>query len=772
MINVIKIMNIKSTENLYLKICRWGIFLSVFTPLVLYSQLMAMFHFPKVIVFRSIIEIILIFFILLILGSRRYRPKWSWLVISITVFVGLYVLTGFLGANPFKSFWGSLERMGGAFSFLHYWVFFIILISIFKTKQDYFKLLKFSVMAGFLNILYAYGQHFNLHWFTGWQKDNVIGTIGNPALYAGYTFFTLFLAAFLFFRKETSKNEKIFYGVVLVLGIPTIFLSAIRGAMLSFLGALFLLALFNLIISKNKKAKQITLAFLILAIILASLIWFSRGQSWVQSNVYLKKITDISLQTTTIQTRLWSWQSALKGWQERFWFGWGPENFNIVFAGHFDSRHYIGAGSEIVWDRAHNTPLNIGVTMGLIGLLSYLSIYVVLMIYFVRSFRNRTVNKLSIGILGALLITHFGHNLFIFDTFNSYLMLFITLGLINCLMSKEPVLAPDEQEEKESGKLNYSDIEKVKNRQILGSVILIPLMLLTVYQTEIIPYKANRTATYAIALTQKEEKYYPLSVAYFKKALAYNSSQGQYEVRERLAKQSIKFFSKNKQLKGGITKEDISFTLDEVYKSVEANPLDPFPYLFAARINALLSRIVDVSEQEDILNKTVKFLEKADVLSNKQNPFVYFELGQVRIFQKQPEEAIKLFEQAIILNPKVNLGYWYAGVMYIRTGEIEKGEDYINKAFNLGYTKNMADIRNLITAYAETKNYPKIIELYLEAIELEPENGQHYASLATAYKENGQIDKAIETARRVGEVDPNLKAEADAWIRMIEGLYK
>jgi len=101
-------------------------------------------------------------------------------------------------------------------------------------------------------------------------------------------------------------------------------------------------------------------------------------------------------------------------------------------------------------------------------------------------------------------------------------------------------------------------------------------------------------------------------------------------------------------------------------------------------------------------------------------------------------------------------------------GKIEKGEEFIKKAEESGYKKSISDIRRLLRIYVPLKDYPAIIELYLEAIKLEPTNAQFYASLATAYKENGQIDKAIETARKVGELDPNKKAEAEAWIEMLK----
>ena len=749
------------TEKIYLKILRWGIFLAIFTPLILYSQFLSIFHFPKVIVFRSIVEIMLIFYILLILSNKKYRPKWNALLITITIFTGLYILTSITGVNPYRSFWGTLERMGGVFSFVHYWIFFVILISIFREKENWLKLLKFGVIVGFLSILYAYGQYFNLgEFFVGWQRTKVFGTMGNAALFAGYLIFILFLAIYFLFHKQSSSRGRFFYGLVLVLGIPALFLTAVRGSIISFLIAIFLLGIFNLISSKNPKIKQGTIIFIGLLIIIISIFWFNRNQPWIQENAYLKRITDISLETRTIQTRLATWQSAWQGWQEKFILGWGPENFNLLFSKHFDPMHYQGFGSEVVWDRAHNTFLNTGATMGIVGLLSYLSIFVVLIYYFIRAFRKKIVKKLTLGIFGAMLIAYIGHNMFIFDTFNSYLMFFIVLGYLSFLFG----LTKKESETEEK-----REIISFKPRTTL-LVVLALIMIFTIYKTAIVPAKANYAATRGIVYGRSDD-HLPIAFDYFRKSLSYNAIQTEYETRHHLVRMVFRIFSRTDNPEElGVKENDLIFALDEVYKNIKSDPLDSIPYLYAARLNEFLSRVNQDKEKER-LDKAEQLLNKAKSL-NEQNPYIYFELGQVYIFRGELRKAIEFFDQGISIKSEVELGYWYKGVTYLDIGEFKKGEEFIKQAIEKGYKKTMSDIHRLLRIYTPLKNYPKIIELYLEAIELEPNNAQLYASLAAAYKENGEINEAIEAAQRVGELDPKLKPEADAFIHMLETLYK
>lgn len=745
-------------SQVYAKILRWGIFISLFLPLVIFSQYISPFHFGKMVIFRSLVEIMAVFYIPLIIINKDYRPKWTTLLITFSIFTGLYLFTGIIGVDFYNSFWGSLERMGGIFSFLHFWVYFVILTSIIKSKEDWNKVLKLSVFVGFLSILFAFGQRLKLgNFFVGWQHgERVIGTIGNPALFAGYLLFIFYLALLFLLRKETKIQEKGFFAAVIILGIPVLLMTAVRGAILSFLGSIFLLVLFFIFTSKNRKIKTSLLVAVIIFIILVVFILLNRTQPRVKNIGWLKRITDISIGTSTIQTRLWSWRSAILGWKEKPIFGWGPENFMFLHMKYFDPRHFTHLGAETIWDRAHNIFLEMLSTEGVVGVLSYLSIFGVVFYFLIKKFKKRAIDGLTLGVLSAALLAYFGQNLFIFDTFANYFLFFLILGYINFLSLQDanPPAPPIESK---------GDKGVVEQRpSVFLMIVLLVLAAITVYQTNIKPARANFACTRAIIAGQggNGQKAYDKYV----EALNYNSPQGAYEIRHKLAAFAIQVVESQKQKNSDFDPSILHYTIKETEKNTEKYPLDTTPYLYVGRMYILL-----IGKEAEAGKKAEENIRKAIDLNNK-NPRIWYELGQAQMSQKKYQESYESFKKALDLNSSVPLSWWFLGVVAYQAGNYNEAAYDVEKAIALGYTQykdSVADLMRLINIYEKVGNIQKVIEYYLLAIVEQPTNPQFYASLAAAYAKAGDFNKARSAALKAVEIDPKFKEEAEKFINSL-----
>lgn len=736
----------------FAKILRWGVFISLFLPLVIFSQYLSPFHFGKVIIFRILVGIMAVFYIPLIIVDKKYRPKWTMILISISVFAFLYFFSGLVGNSFYSSFWGTIERMGGIFSFLHYWVYFLILISIIKTQIDWDKILKVSLFVGFLSILFAYGQRLKLgNFFVGWQHgERVIGTIGNPALFAGYLLFILYLAILFLSRKITRPAEKGFFAAILILGVPILLMTAVRGAIISFFGSLLLLALFFLFSQKGRRIKILSLVAIIVFVIFSTIIWLEKNKDWVKNNSLLQRITDISFKSDTIQTRLWSWESAINGWKEKPIFGWGPENFTFLHMKYFDSRHFSGLGSETIWDRAHNIILEILSTMGIIGLLSYIFIFFSIFYILIKKFKQKQIENSDFGIIIAMLIAYIGQNLFIFDTFANYFLFFLILGYINHLHLKEET---------------YSI--PIKEPSVFLAAILLVFVLILTYQTGIKPAKANYACTRAIVAGQKGEA--NEAFQYYKKALSYDNPQVNYDITHKLATFTIQLIEAQRQKNKTIDVNLAHYTIEAVKKNIERFPLDTTPYLYVGRMYILL-----IDEEADTAGKLAEeFIGKALDL-NRKNPRIWYELGQAQLSLDKYKEAYDSFKEALNLNPQVALSYWFLGMAAYENGQYEpshyqEAAQLIEKAIVMGYNykSSINDLMRLVHIYDKVGNYSKIVEVYKLVILKQPNNAQMHASLAAAYAKIGDYENAKKEALKSAEIDPNFESDAEKFINSL-----
>lgn len=744
------------TSQTYVKILRWGIFVSLFIPLIIFSQYLSPFHFGKMICFRILVELMAVFYILLILIDKKYRPKWTLLLISFTIFTGLYIFCGIVGVNFYQSMWGTLERMGGIFSFIHFWVYFVILISIIKTREDWNKILKISVFIGFLSILFAYGQRLQLgNFFVGWQHgERVIGTIGNPALFAGYLLFIFYLALLFLLKKKTTAKEKGFYAAVLILGIPVLFMTAVRGAIFAFFGSLLLLGLFFIFSSKNKKVKICLLIAIILFLLLAGIIWTNRSQDWVKNSSWLNRLANISFESDTVQTRLWSWKSAIEGWKERPVFGWGPENFTVLHMKHFDPRHFTHIGSETIWDRAHNVVLNALATMGVIGVLSYLSIFFFAFYILIKKFKGKRIGKITLGAVSAMLIAYFGQNLFIFDTMANYFLFFLVLGYINYLSLNKKRLSPE----------NPTSVEMKMNEgrkpSVLLILILLILALVLIYQTNIKPARANFACTRAILAGRAGNVQQAFNK--YQEALNYKSPQGSYEIRHKLATFAIQVVETQRSRNQDFDPNLLYYAIREVNKNIEKFPLDTVPYLYLGRMYILL-----IDKEPELAGQQAEEAIYRAIELNPRNPRIWYEMGQAQLSQKKYQESYESFKKALELNPNVAISYWFFGVTAYYVGNYEEAVANIEKAIEMGYSEyksSISDLTRLINVYEKVGNYQRIIEFYKLAIEEDPQNAQLHASLAATYAKVGEYDDAIKEALKAAEIDPQYASEAQKFI--------
>lgn len=738
------------------KILKCGIYAVAFVPLVIFSDFISPFHFGKVVVFRSIIEVLAVFYLILIWRDRSYLPsrqaglpKRDSIFWSLFGFTAIFGLTTIFSVQRYESFWGTLERMGGFWTFLHYFVYFMILTSVFRTKNDWRKLLDVSIFVGFLSVLYGFGQKTDIKFFVGsGNRARIFGTIGNAALFAGYELFTAFLALTLLLKGGNTRNKNIFYGLAFMLSSVSIFMTATRGAILGLGVGLFVFALFYVWAHESRAGKNIILSFVVLGILFLTVSFFFSDSPFIKNSRYLSRIMDTSASSYTAQTRFWAWQAGIEGWKDSFktiLLGWGPENFNIPFSIHFNPKFFAGIGSETFFDRAHNMFVEVLVTMGLVGLLSYLAIFLAIFKSLWLKIKNipRSESVEYAGLI-SLLIAYAIHNFFFFDTSANLILFFTFAGFASFLTVS---------------KLNHNQpklSQKLSGFQVLSMLILLAGSLFIINATNVKATKANYATTRAIVYGWGGD--IAGAISKFKESVSYDV-MGKYEYRHRFAQY---VFENNGKIKDP---EVVKSAIIEVTKNADSNPLDYLPQLYISRLNILLGQGNPSSPYNDeALVHSRKALEISPTFVR-----AYFETGQAYINKRELEKAKEEFQKAVELNPEAGISSWYLALVEADLGNYKEAETLIDqsvKAVN-SYSLTESDFARIVNVYNNTGNYPKLAWVFESLIGINPNNAQFHASLASIYAKLNILDKAVIEAKKAAELDSSFDAEARAFIKAL-----
>ncbi|MCP6718254.1 MAG: O-antigen ligase family protein [Patescibacteria group bacterium] len=657
---------IQALKKICLFIIKTGAYLALFAPVIVYRYSFFPFVTPKTIYFRILVEIMLAAYLILILLFPRYRPKPNIILTAILTFIFVLIVTSVLGINFERSFWSTYERMTGIFTFLHLLAFFVILTSTFKKREDWEKILAVSVLVG---IILCIGVLTNSQ-----LSSRGGGAIGNTSFLAAYLLFDIFFALVLFLTKKSSFL-RIFSGISLLFLIPTLLISTARGAIISFWFGLFLILLGYLLFSKKKKLQKIGTGLILCLVILAI------AALVIQPSFLKDRVGNV---LKDMKPRFVVWEKGWKGFLEKPIFGWGPENFNVVFTKFFNPCVFLSeCGGEIWFDRVHNIVLDTLVNSGVIGLLSHLLIFAVSIFALFKICLKKEENMMPCLIMAALLIIYFAQNLLVFDMISSYTVFFLSLGFVSFLINEEKYSFSDSAEEPS----NF--IKEGLGRNIVFGLI-ISLTTLLLYFGNIQPFSSAVSVVEIVIASDNPEE---MTVAY-KKSL--NTLMEKYEIREQFA---LKIYQSTFNSQNDKEAVKLAFDIGEeqMEESIRKNSLDFRPYLFLGRLYFTDYRF---SLDKEKLDSAERVFEKAIELSptNQQG---YWHLAEVKLAQGESQATFDLFKKAIELEPRMARSHWYLATVYYITGQYEQALEKVKDAEAAGYNwrNNAEDVKKVTEIY-------------------------------------------------------------------------
>lgn len=420
----------------YFKVSRFFLYAALFAVIIVTSSTLFPFIVGKYVFFRACVALATIFFSLGILFQdqkeemiKRMKEMIKHpLVIGVGAFVATFVLAGFFGVNPSASFWSNFERGEGGFQIIILGLFFFLSSILLRDWKVWRRFFIFFITASALVMLYGVGAGLDMNGFVG-EKFSLnmrfAGSLGNPAYIGTYMLFTAAFALICAFRAVT-KNEKNWFFVIAGLAVFSSWASQTRGAFLGLAAALFVSLLF--VAYNNQKYKRYILGALGFLVIASGLLMTQRNNPTFQKIPGFRVFT-VSLEEQNAKARLWTWNTALKGFKERPLFGWGPENFSVVFDKYFDHRHYnLKTGGETWFDRAHSLYIDSLVATGIVGFLGLLAMLGAFFVVWKKSALLKGISIEERAVLLGLMIMYCVQGFVLFDILPTYIALFSFLA--------------------------------------------------------------------------------------------------------------------------------------------------------------------------------------------------------------------------------------------------------------------------------------------------------------------------------------------------------
>jgi tetratricopeptide (TPR) repeat protein len=434
-------------QKILINLAKAGIFAALLTPFMVDMDLYFPFVASKGLWFMACAQLAFFSWLILAWHWKNYRPDFKNPVIAAALFfLAVMSASAVFGADFSNSFWSTFERMGGVLMFCHLTAFLLAAVSVLNDR-DWIMVFFASIGAAAIVGLRAL--------FDQSSAARGGGFLGNDSFLGTYLLFNVFIALYLFWSQKNSGKRLeaklaaaafcllafclLFQGTQLWAGVVSgnftfpenilkdIFNSGARAAKISFLGGMVFLGILRLAVCKRAAARIAGI------VILCAMIFGAAAGIFLaiipKTAVYEKMVDNFS--QGTVYGRVMVWETAWKGFLERPLLGWGPENFYLVFARHYNP--CLGSsecGGAIWYDRAHNIVMDVLVETGLIGMAGYVLIFAAALFVLWKAYFAAKLEFPAAGIFTALLAAYFVQNLTVFDMPASYLMFFLCLGFI------------------------------------------------------------------------------------------------------------------------------------------------------------------------------------------------------------------------------------------------------------------------------------------------------------------------------------------------------
>ena len=632
-------------------IIRIGVFLALFTPLVVAQNLFFPFITGKAFFFRFIAEVVFASWVVLLCIKPEFRPQRSAITLSASAFLGIAAIASIFGADFYHSFWSNFERMEGLVTLLHVGMFFIVVAHVLKTKKEW--AYYFSASLGISAIVAGYGF---LQWRGVLQMigdSRIYSTFGNSIYLAVYMMFHLFILSVFFEQAKSWSVRAVYAGLFLFEG-SVFLLAASRGAFIGLASSIILFAFGLIFTSRNNWLRYISLATILLFVMLGVLIFRYPESTIVQKNEVFSRFSSLSLESVTNDARFLIWGIAWRAFQERPVLGWGLENFVIPYAKYYDPNLF---GNEAWFDRAHNMLLEWLVATGILGFAAYLAIFISIGYVLARLVKRSTLDLFTAITIGGFFVAYLVQNIFVFDNIVTYILIVSVLAFVHS-MSRE----------RKSKNIGFS-----QGNVVIVTAIMIPTFIFIAYNSVLLPMlTAQQLITALNSLTGRKSVEDVISE--FRKAIDYETF-GATETRERVADTAVQIAINSAGTNKAFS-QLLDFSIQEMENEIISHPQEPRPRVFLGKLYTI---------KHNISHNSFKEAESAykNALAVAPNYITnYLGLAELYMIEGKKEQAVDAVRTAFSKPTKLStLGALFYPVLsvHVLAGEFQEAITFMQE---------------------------------------------------------------------------------------------
>lgn len=624
------------------------------------------FEPDKVTLFRSLVLIVALAWLVKeadagLNNERRGFHGCRGVFILVLALGGIYLLATLTSLSPGLSLWGSYEWRQGTYTFLCYVTLFFVAACNLRSEAQVARLLTAVLCASLPVSLYGIVQRFGLDplpW-QGTAVGRVFSTMHHPNFLGAYLAMVIPLTVGRLLNSFPKPGRVGIYVVLLVSQIVCLFFTFSRSSWLAFLMAGLVFAfLWTLRRGKTRRFLILMIALSCLLLILAGLAYLDPGGLFSYSP--LEPVHSfLRGKSAAAQIRALAWEAAVRLIGARPLLGYGPESFDLAFAGVYPPRLAIYGGPPATGGRAHNEWLDLAVTIGVPGAALYLLVLAAVFRLGWKALDDAPPRRQAITItLLSAIAAYLAQNQLSFGTVTSFSLLWLFMAVIVALekMQRQGVSGPTL-----SGPLSTHP----GGLRLTGYGLLAAFVLAFGALTNVVPVVADiyaRQGAKAAAVGDWDG-----SIAAYEQALRLCPHQGRYH--RFLAAGYL-----NRALAGERDNDDFLAAEAELSTAMRLSPLDLGYRLALGELYYRWGRLFAA----DRLDLALGAYRQAAALS-PTNPEIYARWGLVYHALERYDEALQKYQQALSLDPYHVLAYTCLGDTYTALGRNDEAlEAYEN----------------------------------------------------------------------------------------------